>query len=59
MNTLIRCLNVAYGMVEAAEIEAMQREEEKHGYLGYKLPEEQKNYSKLQQKNVKVTAHRY
>jgi len=48
MNTLIRCLNVAYGMVEAAEIEqieeeiaAMQREEEQHGYLGYKLPEEQ------------------
>jgi len=45
MNTLIRCLNVAYGMVEAVEIEeeieAMKREEEKHGYLGYKLPEEQ------------------
>ncbi len=47
MNTLIRCLNVAYGMVEAAEIEqikeeieAMKREQEESGYLGYRLPDE-------------------
>ena len=49
MNTLIRCLNVAYGMVEAVEIEQIEeeietikREEQKHGYLGYKLQEDQK-----------------
>ena len=45
MNTLIRCLNIAYGMVEAVEIEeeieALIKQEEEHGYLGYRLQEEQ------------------
>ncbi|MCK4318612.1 hypothetical protein KAW53_07615 [Candidatus Bathyarchaeota archaeon] len=49
MNTLIRCLNVVYGMVEAMEVEEIEQEikeleederrREEQGILGYRLPD--------------------
>ena len=47
MNTLIRCLRNAFGMVEAIEIEQivedirkLEEQQSKHGYLGYRLPDD-------------------
>ncbi len=49
MNTLIRCLHIAYGMVEAAEVQQIEAEIEEfekeearsqaEGRIGYKLPD--------------------
>ena len=46
MNTLIKCIHIAYGLVETLEIEQIEEEiteikkkQAKEGYLGYKLPE--------------------
>jgi hypothetical protein len=47
MNTLIRCIQIVYGIVETVEIEQIEEEineikkrQAKEGYLGYKLPPE-------------------
>ncbi len=47
MNTLMRCLQIAYGIVEAIEIEQIEEDIRKleeqaaqHEHLGYKLPQD-------------------
>jgi len=57
MNTLIRCIQIVYGIVETAEIEQIEeikKQQEKNGYLGYRFPLENRHlvfYLKLPQCN--------
>ena len=38
MNALIRCIQIVYEIVEIGQIEEIKKQQEKDGYLGYRLP---------------------
>jgi len=65
MNTLMRCLQIAYGMVEAIEIEQIEKDIRKleeqvaqEEHLGYKQPGDTHTHKKPQSYRPLLPTHR-